>query len=157
MSIVSNLYAAPQSVNCSFSSLASGAYRCSASIDNTATLYIEALVTVSASTPVSGTSSTGVINLYAYGTNTAGANWTDNVPATDSLVTLTNPTNCRLIGVVNANVNNTNYVGGPFSVSPAFGGMLADHWGLVVQNVTGATLAASGCSISFQGVQAQLI
>ena len=62
----------------------------------------------------------------------------------------------KLIGVINVVANSTTYYGGPFSVAAAFGGQLPDHWGIVVQNESGATLDGSVGSAYYQGVKAQM-
>ncbi len=73
------------------------------------------------------------------------------------MVTLTSPPNIRVLGVINANANSTTYTSNPFSVASIFGGKLPDHWGVVFENETGATLDASVGSIWYQGIQAQVV
>jgi hypothetical protein len=74
------------------------------------------------------------------------------VTGTDANATLTVPPNVVLIGRINVVANSATYIGGPFSVAAAFGGVLPDHWGIVIENKTGATLDASIGSSWYQGV-----
>lgn len=143
-----------QSITCTLTSLGSGSSQASTAIDNTTNLYLDALVVLKIKTNASGTTSTGTVNVYAYGTSDGGTNYTDGVTGTDAAFTPTSPTNLKLIGIVNAVANSTTYVGGPFSVAQAFGGTLPDHWGIVVTNNTGGALDATTASAFFQGVYA---
>ena len=134
----------------SLASLTNNSYASCAVVDNTTNLYEDALVSVVIATGASGVTSTGNLLVYAYGT-TNGSNYTDGVAGTDATVTPTSPTNLRLIGIVSAVATSTTYRSGPFSVARAFGGILPQKWGIVVQNVTGGTLASSGSSADYQG------
>lgn len=144
-----------QSLTCTITSLTNNSQQGSASVDNTTNLYLDALVFIKVKTNAAGTSTTGTINVYAYGTADGGTTYSDGVTGTNASQTLTNPPNAKLIGVINAVANAAIYNGGPFSVSLAFGGILPDHWGVVVENKTGATLDASVGSAWYQGIQTQ--
>ena len=158
MSVISPLYGTSnQSISCTLISLANAAQQCSAAISNTSTLYLEAMVSIGVATGNSGTAATGTVNVYAYGTVNGGTNYSDAVPGTNSSVTLTSPPNARLIGVLNAVANGTSYIGGPWSVAAAFGGNLPDHWGIIVENKTGATLCTSTGSAWFQGINQSVV
>jgi hypothetical protein len=56
---------------------------------------------------------------------------------------MNDPTQLRLIGVVNIAAINTTYKGGPWAVAPAFGGILPQYWGIVVRNYCGTALHAT--------------
>jgi hypothetical protein len=146
-----------QALTCTLASLANNGQRQSTAVDNTSNLFLDALVSVNIKTGSSGTSSTGYVNLYACGTVDGGTNYTENAGATDAAITLTAPPNARLIGVINAVGNATTYKGGPFSVAAAFGGVLPDHWLIVVENKTGGTLDATEGNHfkAYQGVLGQ--
>jgi hypothetical protein len=153
MASVKNAYGSSnQSITITFTSLTSASQRGGAAIDNTSNLYPDALVFVKVKSASSSTSAAGFINVYAYGTADAGTTYSDGVGGTDAGVTLTAPPNLRLIGTINVVANSTTYEGGPFSVAAAFGGLLPDHWGIVIENKTGATLDASIGSAWYQGV-----
>jgi hypothetical protein len=146
-----------QSITCTFTSLTNNNARCALAIDNTSALFLDALVQVKVKSNASGTLSTGVVNVYAYGTSDGGSDYTDGVSGTDAAATLTSPTNLKLIGAINVVANATTYIGGPFSVAVAFNGVLPDHWGIVIENKSGAALDASVGSAWYQGVQAQVV
>lgn len=143
-----------QSIGCTFTSLTNNSQRGSASIDNTSNDFLDSLVFVKVKSGSSSTSSTGTVNVYAYGSADGGTTYSDGLSGTDAAATLTNPPNVRLIGVINVVANSTTYEGGPFSVAAAFGGILPDHWGIVIENKSGGTLDASVGSAWYQGVYA---
>lgn len=129
-----------QTFTVTMASLANNSARQSTEIDNSSNLFHDALVFLKVKTGASGTTSTGTVNVYAYATVDNGTTRTENAGASDAAITLTAPPNARLIGIVNAVANSTTYYGGPFSVATAFGGVLPEKWGIVVENKTGGTL-----------------
>lgn len=141
-----------QTITCTIASLANNGQRGSTAVDNSSKLYLDALVQIKAKSGSSGTLATGCLNIYAYGTADGGTDYSDGVSGTDGGVTLTSPPNVRLIGTLNMVANATQYVSHPFSVAAAFGGILPDHWGIIVENKTGATLDASGSGCWYQGL-----
>jgi hypothetical protein len=142
-----------QAITCTITSLASATQRGSTAIDNTTNVFLDALVQVKVKTGTIVAPS--VVNIYAYGTSNGGTDYTDGVSGVDGNVTLTSPPNAILIGTIQCPANTTTYVGGPLSVAAAFNGTLPDHWGIVVENLTGAALDASVGSAWYQGVLAQ--
>jgi hypothetical protein len=97
-----------------------------------------------------GTSATGTVNVYAYA-SADGSTYPEGC-GTDTGVTLTSPPNLRLVGIINVVANATTYQSNPFSVAQAFGGVLPQFWGIVVENKSGAALDASIGSAWYQGV-----
>jgi hypothetical protein len=146
-----------QAIVCTFTSLANAGQKQSTAIDNTSDLFLDALVQVKVKTNAGGTSATGMVVIYAYGTADGGTDYGDGVVGTDGPVTLTVPPNLRVLGVINAVVDATTYVSNPMSVAACFGGKLPDHWGIVVENTSGAALDASVGSAWYQGVQASIV
>lgn len=160
MSTIKSLYGTNnQAITCTITSLANNGQRSSAAIDNTSNLFLDALVTVKIKTAAASTSATGYVNVYAYGTTDGGTTYGGGEAnmGTDAGVTLTSPPNIVLIGVLNAVANATTYVLNAKSIAAAFGGVLPDHWGIVVENKTAATLDASVGSAWYQGLQASVI
>jgi hypothetical protein len=146
--------ASGQAITCTLASLASGASRASAAIDNTSNQYLDALVQIGIKT---GTiSGTAYVVVYAYGTANGGTNYIEGVAGVDAGTTLTSPTNLKLLGILNTPASNTTY-NGIFPVASAFGGQLPDHWGIVIQNSTGGSLSATESDHLkvYQGVYAQ--
>jgi hypothetical protein len=160
MSTVKQLYGNNnQAIACTLTSLANagganGAGRSSVAIDNTVNLFLDALVQVKIKTSASALANDKAVYVYAYGTSDGGTDYTDGITSADAAFTATNPPNLRLIGVINAVAVSTPYVGGPWSVAAAFGGVLPDHWGIFVVNFTGQALDAAVGSAWYQGVQA---
>jgi hypothetical protein len=155
------LYGTPnQAINlgASINSLANAAALQSDAIDNTTDLFRDVLVQIKVKTGASAVGAVGQILVFAYGTADSGTDYGDTVTGTAGLLTLTSPTNLRLVQALNANVVATVYTSAPFSIAVAFGGTLPDHWGIVIINTTGAALDGSaGGSAWFQGVQDQLV
>jgi len=143
-----------QSITCTLTSLANNGQRQSTAIDNTSNLYLDALVFVKIKSASASTSSTGTANIYAYGTADGGTTYTDGATGTDGSITLTSPPNMRIIGIVNIVANSVTYEAGPFSVAAAFGGVLPDHWGIVVENKSGAAFDGTTASAWYQGAYA---
>ncbi len=146
-----------QTITCTITSLVNGNARASTAVDNTTNLFLDALVAVKVKSNASGTGAAGYVNVYAYGTADGGTTYTQSATGTDAGITLTVPPNARLIGTINVVANAVTYNGGPFAVSGAFGGVLPDHWGIIVENQSGATLDASVGSSWYQGILAQTI
>lgn len=142
-------------ITCTITSLTNTSQRQSTAVDNTTNLYLDALVQVKVKTNAAGTSATGFIVVYAYGTTDGGTTYDDTVTGTDGSVTLTAPPNLRRIGTINCVANATTYIGPTMSVASAFGGVLPDHWGIVVENQTGATLDASVGAAQYRGINGQ--
>ena len=159
MSTLKNLYGTNnQSITITLASLGNTSYRQSTAVDNSSNLFLDVLVQLKIKTGT-GVSAQGYLNVYVYGTANGGTNYTDGASGTDGAMTPTSPTNLKLIGIINAVADATTYSGGPFSVAAAFGGILPDHWGIVVQNVTNAALDATGGNFTafYQGIQLQSI
>ncbi len=145
-----------QAITCTFTSLTNGSARSSVAIDNTSALFLDALIQVIIKAGASATSSSGYVNVYGYGTADGGTSYPEGA-GTDAGVTLTVPPNVRLIGAVNVVANAATYKSTPMSVAVAFGGVLPDHWGIIIENKTGGTLDASVGSAFYQGIQQQSV
>lgn len=133
-----------QPITCSLApggtGLANNGARASAAIDNTSNLFLDALVQVQIKSGASGVSATGYVNVYAFATVDGGTTYSDGATGSDASITLTAPPNARLIGTVNVVANATTYKSSPMSVAQAFGGMLPDHWGIIIENKSGGAL-----------------
>ena len=143
-----------QSITITLDALANNGQRCCLVVDNSTNLFEDALVGLKIVAPASGTSATGAVNVYAYGTADGGTTYGDTATGTDAGVTLTSPPNLRLIGTVNVVANSTTYNGSLLSVATAFDGVLPQKWGVVVENKTGGTLGA-GNAAWYQGYNGQ--
>jgi hypothetical protein len=146
-----------QSITITLASLSNNGQRASTAVDNSSNLFIEALVFLKIKSASASTGAAGYVNVYAYGTADGGTTYTESATGTDAAITLTVPPNVRLIGSFNMVANSTTYAAGPFPVSAAFGNVLPDHWGIIVENKSGATFDASTASAWYQGVAAQTV
>jgi hypothetical protein len=126
----------------------------SAYVDNTSNLDIDEQVTVQVTSASSGVTSTGIVNVYAYSCVGGTTTCTDGISGSQtSSVTLTNPTNLVKIGACNVVAVSTAYTCGAFSIANAFGGAVPSRWGIVIQNLSGAALSASGNAVVYDSVQ----
>lgn len=148
-----------QALTLTIASLANGSARESTVVDNTSNAFIDALVQLKIKTNAAGTSATGYVVVYAYGTADGGTTYGDGATGTDAGITLTNPPNLQVIGIINCVANATTYKSNPMSVRKAFGGTLPDKWGIVIENKTGAALdATAGNHAAFyQGVKGESV
>jgi hypothetical protein len=123
-------------------------------VDNGTNLYLDALVTVIFELAAGSPANDKAVYVYAYGSED-GTNYTDNATGADAAITLRDPTNLRLIGVIACpDAGGLSYKSHPMSVAAAFGGRLPRKWGIVVRNYTGVAGESSGCSASYSGVYA---
>lgn len=125
----------------------------SALVDNATNLDVDEAVTVKITTASSSVSSTGTVVIYFYGCVGGTTTCTDGVSGSQGTQTLTNPTNLNKVQACNAVATSTAYTCGPYSVQGSFLGVMPTRWGVVVQNLTGAALSASGNSVLYDSIQ----
>lgn len=159
------VYSSNTAITFDISSLATSstflAGRESTQIDNTSTLYLDAIVNVK---EILGHASTAptvgqMINLYCWGADTSLATTAiDVLDGTDSNETLSHAAvlnSLRLAGssVVTVATAGLKYTFMPFSVAALFGGVLPKFWGLfLAHNQTGALAASQSSNFSFNGI-----
>jgi predicted SnoaL-like aldol condensation-catalyzing enzyme len=144
-----------QTITISLASLASAGARASTAVDNTTNLYKDAFLFFTVKTGASGTSTTGYINIYGYGSVDGGSTYPEGITGTDGGVTLTVPPNLSLIGQINTVANATTYKLGPISFCTLYGlPTLPQKWGIVVSNQSGHALdvTAGNFSVIYQGI-----
>lgn len=129
--------------------IATASFRASTAIDNSSNVWVDVLVMVKVTAAAASTSSTGYVDVYAYGTSDGGSNYSGGVTGTDAAFTGQLSALVK-IGRIAVIANNGVYTGGPFSIAAAFGGSLPDHCGICIDNESGATLAAG--SAWYQGI-----
>lgn len=129
----------------------------STAIDNSTNLFLDALVMVTVRLPNSGTiGGKKMCAVYAYGALEASSpTYPDTATGSDAAITLTSPTQLRLIGVISCPAINATYKSAPMSVAAAFGGALPPKWGIVVLNMTNVALDSSGNAAEYVGILAQ--
>jgi hypothetical protein len=152
-----------QAIACSLASLGSSATagRASAAIDNSTNLFLDALVFLQVRTGSGAIGNDKAVYVYAWGIvdATAGPTYPDAVTGSDAAVTLNDPTQLPLLGVVFCPAATTTYKAGPWSVASCFGGVLPQKWGIVVRNYTGIALSATEGDHKklYQGILAQIV
>jgi hypothetical protein len=149
-----------QTLTATVASLTNGSARSSAAVNNTTNLYEDVLIFVTITPNTAGTSATGYVNVFGYG-SLDGTNFPESGVGTDAAATLSAPPNLPLLAQLTVNANSgtrANFKYGPFSFCRTFGlDRLPPYWGVVIQNNSGATLAASGQSITYLPVNGQLV
>jgi hypothetical protein len=158
MAEIKSLYGSNnQPITVTINSLANNGARASTAVSNTTNLFLDAVVQCIIVSGATGTSTAGVVNVYAYGTADGGTTYSNNATGTDAAITLTVPPNVRLIGMINVVANSITYEAHPMSVASAFGGILPDNWGIIIENKSGGTLAAAGNTAFYQGIKTQSV
>lgn len=125
-------------VTITIASLANGSAAVSSAIDNSSNKYLEALIQAKIKTNASGTSATGLVNVFLVRSADGGTTYDDSTRT--------------LIGTLPAVANATTYIN-TFSTAPA--GALGTHWKVAIENRSGAALDATGGShaVVFAGVK----
>jgi hypothetical protein len=140
--------AAGQAITITLAGLAQNAARASAAISNETDLFLDVLVQLKIQLGTGTLGSDKAIYVYAYGTAEGDPVdvWGDtDLDGTDKAITMDDPTNLRLIGVMNARASAEVIESAPMSLAAAFGGLLPRKWGIVVYNRT---------NIAFDGTEA---
>lgn len=168
MSTIKSLYGTDaQAITITLASLANGSARESTAIDNTSNVYLDVLAQVGIDLADAGTiGSDKKVYVYAYGT-VDDAPYTpmypDRVTGVDAAITLDSPTQLKLIGVIECGsyvtVTKTIFTSEPLSVAQAFGGILPERWGIVIENKTNIAFRAAETNQKklYQGVYAQTV
>jgi hypothetical protein len=120
----------------------------SAVVDNSSDLAEDALVQVVLDFANTAPANDKAVYVYAY--TGIGTNYTEPCTGSEGTVTITNPNNLRQIGVLTYQTADMVLKSGVMSVALAFGGVMPAKWGLVIINYTGAAIAASGNSVTYQ-------
>jgi hypothetical protein len=157
-------YGTPTAITITLTSLADGAYRESAAVDNSSNLFMDAHV--AGSVQVGTVTADGTFAVFAYGSNDGGTTYSGGLAGTDETITWgTTPStssvegynNLKLLGVVSVDTtdDDNDIEFGPFAVASAFGGHMPNSWGIVILNETGAALHATGTnnSIKYTGIK----
>lgn len=160
MATIKPLYGSnAQAITVTLASLANGSAQQSTVIDNTSNLFLDALFQFVVKSGASGVSASGSVTVYAFGTVDGGTTYTDGAGATNASITLPAAPNMVPLFTMSVVTNATTYSSRVVSVASAFGGVLPDHWGIVVVNNSGAALDSTegNHKKQYQGVQAQSV
>ncbi len=148
-----------QAITITLTSLADDGVRASTAVDNSSNLFLDALVQLKIHTGnVGAPAGDKNVLVYAYGTADGGTTYSGGATGTDAAysgVAGQLITNCPLLGIVSVDAQNETFESDVFSVASAFGGVMPDHWGIIVKNQVGQTLGTS--SAHYQGVLAESV
>jgi len=143
MANIKTAYGTSTAITCTLASLAAGASRESAAIDNQTDLFTDALVSVTVKLAAGTPSNESTIIVYVYGSGD-GTNYTDNATGSDAAITLRSRPIMNGIGTIaTPDPGGLVYKGGPWSVAQAFGGVMPRKWGIVVRNMTNLAFDAT--------------
>ena len=139
------VYTAEAAITLTLTSLADGAWRQSAVVNNTTLLHVDALVggSVQTGTLTAG----GSIDFYCYAQYADGPDYTGGASGSDAAYTADGEELLfKFLGsiITDDTDDNRDMEFGPWPVAPLFGGNLPQRWGLVVENNTGVALNATG-------------
>lgn len=152
MATVKISYAASAAITCTLTSIADSAARQSAAVDNSSTLYLDAMVQVKVKLATGTPANQKLIYVFVYGSED-GATYSDNASGSDAAITLRVPTNMKLADVIQTpDLGGLTYPGNPFSVASCFGGILPRKWGIAVANYTGVAFDTTGHTTTFTGI-----
>jgi hypothetical protein len=127
----------------------------SAQVDNTGTIYVDALVQVVLDFANTAPANDKCAYVYVAGglLTTVLSNPASGSQGTITLLDITaNAQNLRLLGTMPYTTADEVVESSPFSVANAFGGILPNFWSVVVVNYSGAALAASGNTVKYVGI-----
>lgn len=136
---------------------ATSAGRESTVVDNGTNKFLDVLISGKIKTQNSGSiSAPSAVFVYAYATTDNGTTYPDTVTGSDAAITLNNPTQLKLLGVIYTAAINTQYKSAAFSLASLYGGRMPQKWGIVVVNDSGTALSATASDHVFlyQGVYA---
>lgn len=158
---VKPLYGASgQTITVTLASLANAAARQSAVISNTTNLYEDVMLYIKITPAAAGVSTTGFVNVYAYGSVDGGTNYPEGITGSDAAYTVLGSTNLVLLAQINVVAVSTARSIGPISFCRTYGlDRLPASWGIVIQNETGAAFnaTAGNFTVEYQGVNGQLV
>jgi len=147
-----------QTITITLNSLADAAARASTAVDNSSNCFLDAFVQVKVNNTEGAPTGDANLLVYAYGTADGGTTYSGAATGTDAAygaVAGQMVENCPLLGIIHADADDEVFESHAMSVARAFGGVLPDHWGIIVVNQLGVALPASGHSAFYQGVYAQ--
>jgi hypothetical protein len=154
MAVTNIQYQSVTNITISLASLANNAARESTFIDNSSTLFLDAMVYLAIQLQTGTPSNDQAIQIWFYGSSDA-TNYTDNATGTNAPLTMRTPTNLRgPWTIVTPTSGGLLYKTVIPSVATIFGGIMPIRWGIVVENRTGIAFnATEGNHIkTFRGV-----
>lgn len=137
-------YGASTPITISLANITNGGAQESDLVDNTGNMFIDCIVQVRVKLQSGTPGGERCVYVYAYGSED-GTELTDNATGSDATIGLRQPTNLRLLGVINTPDSGAlAYASHPMSLMSAFGGFgIPRKWGIAVVNSTGLTFSGT--------------
>ncbi len=148
MANIKQAFGTSTAITITLNSLADAAARESTAVDNGTDLFEDAIVRVSVS--VGTVANEKEVRVFVYASED-GTVYEDPATGTDAALTLEDPPVARLARII-PTPTSTKVYEAVFMVAPLFGRTMPRKWGLIVENQSGAALAASANSASYSGV-----
>jgi hypothetical protein len=125
----------------------------SSNINNSVNKYLDALVQMTLTFGASAPAGEKAVYIYAYGA--LSSTFAHPITGSQGLVTATTAFACNLVQVLTLGTASEVIESMPFSIAPAFGGILPSYWGIVIKNDAGSTLlTATLPDIKYKGIYA---
>ncbi len=148
-----------QAITITLNALADDGYRESTAVDNSTNLFLDALVQLKLNVTAGAPAGDKNCLVYAFGSADGGTTYSGGATGADAAyggVAGQLIDNCKLLGIVTLDAASEVFESDVFSVASAFGGVMPDHWGIIVMNQSGQVLADANNSAFYQGVYAQV-
>lgn len=142
MATINAKFTDSQAITITLTAVTNTSFALSSAIDNSANLFLSALIQVTVKAAASATSATGYVNIWLARSADAGTSY-------DSTTTANKSGGLQFLGSMPV-IANAETVIGTFDTSLL--GALGTHWKLAVENQSGATLDASIGQAKFSGV-----
>ena len=144
-----------QAITITLASLADDGLRESSANSNASDLFLNALIQLKVKTGVSTAGDKNIL-VYTYGTADGGTTYSGDASGNNGAFA-GNINNTVLIGIIDTPTAATVYESNIMNIANAFGGVLPDHWGIIIKNQTGATLDSTEGNFAkfYQGIYAQ--
>lgn len=148
-----------QAITVTLNALADDGFRESNAVDNSSDLFLDALVQVKVKVTAGAPAGDKNCIIFAFGSADGGTTYSGGATGSDAAyggVAGQLIDNCVPLGIVSLDAANETFESDVFSIASAFGGVMPDHWGIIVMNQSGQALGAADNSAFYQGVYAQV-
>lgn len=137
-------YGPSSAITISLASVTNGGAQQSAVVDNTGDMFVDVLIQLSVKLGAGTPGGSKSIYVYAYASED-GTKLTDNASGSDATISLRQPSNLRMLGVIfTPDSGGLTYSSNPMSLLACFGGLaIPRKWGIAVQNDTGLTFSST--------------
>jgi len=148
-------YGSKTNLTITLASLADSGARESTVVDNGTNLFVDVLIGGKLKAGASGVSSTGYVNIWAYGSADDGTLYDDACTGSDAAHTMNG--NAKLLAVLEMNAN-AEVVEFTVPLSRVFN-HIPEDWGIIVENKSGATFdtTAGNFEIHYKGLHLQTV